>query len=473
MKLVLSAGVVVLSAAMFAAGTQVVGASGTEWEGRFAQRWSAGVEGDLVGLEMAGDRVYAVTHTGSTLEVVAFDRVDGSVLWRHPIREIADLYGYSGAATDYGLLFTFGDLGAEVDVVVATIPGTSTPEAVTVASGVTASAAPCAHLMLLDPDSGEIQWDDPLYSPAPWVGGKVNDHVAVVGVYDDGPAFVDLDSGESTWADYEAPDWVVVGDELGRIDGGSLEVGWDPFDPAAPTRTVRLPKGSVAVTADSDGRTRDGSTLGVAASSDGRLIVATVGSELVGIVDGAGAWRWTPDLEQISGVFLVDDFIGVQEFLPSSDPDDMGGYVERVQVGRIGDGGVEAWDPLPNTIHLDDASFGVDGNVALVGVMDETPGMRSRDERVSAVSVDLREGTPVHEFADDLNGFGTVGAFAATSTLPRHWTGRLTSTEADTLELATSIPLVDEHDVGPPNLIVGDNEMIIHNPEQSTLSAYA
>ena len=313
----------------------------------------------------------------------------------------------------------------------------------------------------------------PPYSPAPWVGSKVDDHIAVVGVYDDGPAFVDLDTGETTWADYEAPDWVVVGDELGRIDGGSLEVGWDPFDAAAPTTPVRLPKGSVAVTVDSDGRTRDGSGLGVTASSDGRLIVATVGSELVGVVDGAEAWRWTPDVEQISSVFLVGDFIGVTEFLPSSDPDDMGGYVERVQMGQIGDDGVEPWDPLPNTIQLDDASFGVDGNVALVGVMDETPGMRSRDERVSAVSVDLREGTPVHQFADDLNGFGTVGAFGKYIYTASALDGQIDVYRGDTLKPVTSIPLIDEDDASPTNFIVGDNEIIVHNPEQSTLSVYA
>ena len=42
----------------------------------------------------------------------------------------------------------------------------------------------------------------------------------------------------------------------------------------------------------------------------------------------------------------------------------------------------------------------------------------------------------------------------------------------DTLELVASIPLADEDDVRPENFIVGDNYMIVYDPEQSTLSVY-
>ena len=91
----------------------------------------------------------------------------------------------------------------------------------------------------------------------------------------------------------------MVGDELAQFDHGSLEVGLDPFDPAVLPTLVPLPSGTVSVTA----------------SEDGQLIVATVGSDLVGIVDGEEVWTWTPDVEGIGVVLLVDGFVGVREIV--------------------------------------------------------------------------------------------------------------------------------------------------------------
>ena len=150
--------------------------------------------------------------------------------------------------------------------------------------------------------------------------------------------------------------------------------------------------------------------MSVTASEDGRLIVATVGSDLVGIVDGEGVWTWTPDVEGIGYVLLVDGFVGVRETV--------GGVFGRFLFAEIGDGGVVPFDTFPDGFRLEDVWFAADGSPALVGIIDETPDMRSRDERVRAALVELRTGAPIHEIADDLNGFGTAGAFGRTSTLP-------------------------------------------------------
>jgi hypothetical protein len=53
--------------------------------GRFASRWSVPVEGELLGLESTGNRVYAALEDGSNLEVMAFD-LDGGLVWQVPAR---------------------------------------------------------------------------------------------------------------------------------------------------------------------------------------------------------------------------------------------------------------------------------------------------------------------------------------------------------------------------------------------------
>src|SRR5262245_14233172 len=95
---------VVVGAVVAAGGSSGTASSTSPGSDSFEPRWSVPVDGELLGLEAAGDRVYTVTHSGSTLAVVAFDLSDGSVLWRHTIPDIEDPYGYDGSATDYGLL---------------------------------------------------------------------------------------------------------------------------------------------------------------------------------------------------------------------------------------------------------------------------------------------------------------------------------------------------------------------------------
>ena len=108
----------------------------TSDELQFGVRWSADVEGKLIGLETTADRFYAVTLIGSTLEVRAFDLGDGSVLWERTLTDGAWLEPeYWGSATEYGLVLTFGaDAGG--------------------------------HLTLLDADDGETRWDESLTFPA-------------------------------------------------------------------------------------------------------------------------------------------------------------------------------------------------------------------------------------------------------------------------------------------------------------------
>ena len=429
----------------------------------FGSRWSADVDGELIGFEAGRGRVYAVVHDGSTLEVIGFDLADGNVLWRQIVAHVEEPSRYAGGVIEDGFLFSFEDRGPVADVVVVgtevvgvggSVPASSAPEP-DVEPSVTTVATDDndgrdAHLILLDGVSGEIRWDEPLYDPAPYVSGQVNDHVAVVGVYDSGPFFVDLDTAEAVELENSQETfWLVVGDELARFDHGSLELGLDPFDPAPLPTTVPLPSG----------------TVGVTASEDGRLIVATVGSDVVGIVDGEEVWTWTPDVEAIGQVLLVEGFVGVREIV--------GGSFGRLLFAEIGDSGLVPFDTFPEAFQLEDVWFDADGSPALVGIMDETPDMRSRDERVRAALVELRTGTPVHEIADDLNGFGTAGAFGAYIYTASVIDGQISVYHADTLERVGAIPFTDEDDVRPENLQVSDNEIVVYDPEQSTISVYA
>jgi hypothetical protein len=254
----------------------------------FSSRWSAEIEGELIGFEVGNDRVYAGVHDGSTLEVVAFDLADGTILWRQIVADVEEPSRYAGGAVDNGFLLSFeegappaGVVMVDVAIEVA-VPATSAPgpdvEPDSTSAATEGGDGPDSHLILLDGVSGEIRWDEPLYDPATYVSGQENDHVAVVGVYDSGPAFVDLDTAESVLMQ-NSPDsyWLLVGEELAQFENGSLELGLDPFDSAMLPTPVPLPSGTDSVTAN----------------EDGRLIVATVGSDVVGIVDGEEVWTWT------------------------------------------------------------------------------------------------------------------------------------------------------------------------------------
>jgi hypothetical protein len=430
----------------------------------FGPRWSVDIDGEMLGFELGSDRVYAVVHDGSMLEVVALELADGDVLWRQTAAEVDNPHRYAGGALDDGFLFSFEDRGPVEEIVVVvgseivgtddSLPASSAPEP-DIQPGDSAATPDDddrrdAHLILLDGVSGEIRWDERGYDPAPYVSGHVNDHVAVVGVYDSGPFFLDLDTAEIVeMENSQETFWLLVGDELARFDGGSLVLGLDPFDPAAKPTTVPLPAGTVSVTA----------------SEDGRQIVATVGSDLVGIVDGEEVWTWTPDVEGIGYVLLVDGFVGVRELV--------GGTYGRFVFAEIADRVVVPLETFPDNFRFEGVWFAADGTPALVGVMDETPDMNSRDERVRGAVVELRTGTPTREIVDDLNGFGTAGAFGAYIFTASVIDGQISIYDGDTLERVTAIPFMDEDEVRPTNLHVSDDEIVVYDPEQSTISAYA
>jgi hypothetical protein len=153
------------------AGVGDVSALRTSSDEPFGPRWSVDIDGELVGFELGTDRVYAVVHDGSTLEVLAFDLADGSVLWRRAAAEVDNPYRYAGGALDDSFLFSFEDRGpvSEIVVVVGTevvgigdsLPASSAPEP-DIEPGDSAATADDdgrdAHLILLDGVSGEIRW---------------------------------------------------------------------------------------------------------------------------------------------------------------------------------------------------------------------------------------------------------------------------------------------------------------------------
>jgi hypothetical protein len=283
-----------------------------------------------------------------------------------------------------------------------------------------------------------------------YVREQVNDHVAVVGVYDDGPFFLDLDTAEMLEME-NSPEafWLLVGNELALFENGSLVVGLDPFDPTVRPTTVPLPSGTVSVTA----------------SEDGQLIIATAGHDLVGIVNGEEVWTWTPDVDEVGRAFLVDGFVGVRGLV---------GVSGRFQFAEITDRGVVPFDTFPDAVEPEDVWFAADGSPALVGIMDETPETRSEDERVRVALVDLRTGT-TRELVDDLNGFGIVGVFGAYIFTASVIDRQISVYDGDTLERVAAIPFAPEHENPrrPTSLKVSDDEIVVYDHEQSTIAAYA
>jgi putative pyrroloquinoline-quinone binding quinoprotein len=444
-------------------GTTNVTASGSDggtWSGPFELRWSADVDEDLIGLETAADRFYAVTLDGSTLRVVAFNLADGAVLWERTVSDTAwPQPEYWGSATDYGLVLTYGaDAGG--------------------------------HLTLLDADSGETGWDEPLQWPAYDVYEQVNGHVAVMEITEMDLEFLDLDTGERVSAGDPA-DWRVIGDELARfevadseklasdtvaevvveviddttpwvtipsavtpddssaigpddsmvlfpqeVQAGSLLVGWDPFDPSAETSTIDVPS-----------RTID-------ASEDGSIIVATVGDELVGIVDGEEAWRWTPDVRGVGDVEMFDGYIGVEEHSY--------GWVNLAQFGRIDDDGVEPYDVFPEEFDFRDLLLDVD-NAAAVGVLNQEPGFFTEGDLLT--TIELRAGAPTHQAAEDLQGSaaGAFGSYVYAATAA----DQLDIYRSAELEPVTSIPYTEDSEI----TTVG-SAIITYDPVGSTLTVY-
>jgi hypothetical protein len=222
-------------------------------------------------------------------------------------------------------------------------------------------------------------------------------------------------------------------------------VGWDPFDPGAPTTPIELP----------------GGTDEVDATEDGRLIVATVGNELVGILAGAEVWRWTPDVAEIGYVEFLDGLIGVVEVSE-------GAYTGRAQYARLGEDRIEPFDVVPDTFRVDDVWLGAEGSVAAVGVFDTTPGSSS-EETVRPAIVELGNDNTVRELPVHLDGLSYVGAFGeyVFSASP-YGAEQIVIYRGDSFEPVTSIPYSVES-----GLIDLGDEIIVYDADQSTLSVYA
>ena len=423
------------------------GSDGGPWSGPFELRWSADVDGELLGLETAADRFYAVTLDGSTLRAAAFNLADGGVLWERTVSDATwPQPEYWGSATAYGLVLTYGaDAGG--------------------------------HLTLLDVDSGETVWDEPLQWPAYDVYEQVSDHVAVMEITEMDLEFLDLDTGQRVSAGDPA-DWRVIGDELALFEdtgpdestsgtlaevilvesvvnttpsanspddstvlfktpseAGTLLVGWDPFDPSTATSTIEVPSRTIDV------------------SEDGSIIVATVGDELVGIVDGEEAWRWTPDVRGVGDVDVFDGYIGVEEHSY--------GWVNLAQFGRIEDG-VEPYDLFPEEFDFRDLLLDVD-NVAVVGVLNQEPGFFTEGDLLT--TIELRAGAPQHQAAEGLQGSaaGAFGSYVYAATAA----DQLDIYRGAELEPVAAIPYTEDSDI----TTVG-SAIIIYDPVEATFTVY-
>ena len=229
------------------------------------------------------------------------------------------------------------------------------------------------------------------------------------------------------------------------VEPRSLEVGWDPFDQGAPTTPIELPAG----------------TDEVDATEDGHLIIATVGNELVGILDGEEVWRWTPDVAGIGYIESFDGLIGVVEIVGDE-------YRGRVQYARIDDDRIEPFDVVPETFEVHDVRVDADGNVTAVGVFDTTPGSSS-EETISPAIVELGDGNSVREFPSQIDGLAHVGAIGehVFSASP-YEDERIVIYRGDSFDPVTSIPYSVESDL----IDLGDG-IIVYDAEQSTLSMYA
>jgi hypothetical protein len=224
-----------------------------------------------------------------------------------------------------------------------------------------------------------------------------------------------------------------------QVEARSLQVGWDPFDPSAETSTIELPDGTIEVTA----------------SNDGRTIVATVESVLVGIVDGEEAWRWTPDVANFDDdIGMFDGYIAVE--------DDSYGWVNIAQFGRIDDNGVEPYEVFPKEFDFRDLLLDGD-NAAAVGVINQEPGFFTEGDLLT--TIELREGATSHEAAEGLlsSAAGAFGSYVYAATAEGH----LGIYEGAELAPVTSIPFTEESEI----TTIG-NAIVIYDPAGSTFIVY-
>ena len=328
------------------------------WPGSFERRWTSDVEGQLIGLQTSDQRIYAATLNGSQLGIVAFDVSNGSALWERQLAKVTKP-DFWASPTEPGLLVTFDD-----------------------AAG--------GHLALLDVDTGKSVWDVHLDNAAYDVYEQLTDELALINITEYELEFVDLSTGDRTSA--EKPwTWMVAGEDLPRLSDGSLEVGWDPFDPdRPPASTIELPYAEPRI----------------GSSPDGSVLVASDDSEITGIVDGEEVWTWRPDLSKLGDVRVFEGYVGVEE---SSDFDT---NVRWAQFARLGDDGVKPLQVLPATFELTAVLPGEEGDASLVGFLDESP-VDSSDELVAVATIELTEGLPVHEIKDSVDAMGEVGAFGS------------------------------------------------------------
>jgi hypothetical protein len=261
--------------------------------------------------------VYVACEDGPTKRIAAVSTADGATTWVSTVTANGDWSGPAAlAATSAGALTSYVD-GAG------------------------------AHLVLLDAASGSVRWthaiDEPMYDLG---GGEVATGLAVVDLTESVVAVVDLASGTMRPAT-----GVFLGDgRYTTVDGTTLEVGGDPFDPAKPSTTIRL------------------TSEPTAADAAGDLIVVAEGADVVGVADGGERWRVPAGVGPIMGLGVLGRY--VLAIAESEDPS----VATPVAVVAL-DPTPRLAGQLPESLDVSSmAGFELDPNPVVVGVVDPTPG---------------------------------------------------------------------------------------------------
>jgi hypothetical protein len=284
--------------------------------------WSHTFAGSVESTAVTPTTAYVACEDGPAKRIAAVSTADGTTKWVTTVTPDGDWNGsFAVAATSAGALTSYQDRTG-------------------------------AHLVLLDPSRGSETWTHAIDEPAFELEGEVAAGLAVVDLTEWDAEFVDLASGSLR----PAAGIFLSDGRYTTVDGTTLEVGGDPFDPAKRGTTIRL------------------TSEPTVADATGDVIVVAEGDDVVGVVDGSEKWRVPAGIGPVADIFVLGRYVlAVADF---EDPS----VAQSVAVISL-DPTPQLAGQLPESLDVNTmASFELDPDPIVVGVVDPTPGGADIDE---------------------------------------------------------------------------------------------